>query len=965
MITDSPQREEALDPSRSFIVEAPAGSGKTGLLVQRVLRLLSGVDRPEMVVAMTFTRKAASEMKERIVTALREAGTGAAAQGEFAQRTRELALAVLAQDRQKGWRLLADPGRLQIQTIDSLCAMLTRQMPVLSAFGGVGEVVEDPTELYTMAAREMLLNLTEGSAEEQSLFHRMALHFDNDAARLEGHLVKMLSKRDQWEQLSAGNDTQLLADFCLLLQKAWHCLLSVFQRSGKVDFVEIARAAQRSLGEPEAPTDLLYSLDYRIQHLLVDEFQDTSRAQYNLVKALTEQWSAGDGHTLFLVGDPMQSIYGFREADVSLFLRSWQDCRLGSVPLSPIRLETNFRTTAPILDWVQSAFSDAMPEDNLQIGAVKFRESKSGRDAIGPAPQLFPFVDDGGGAEAEQIVKILKKEKGTVAILVRSRTQITSILPALRNAGIPYEAIDIDHLREQQHIIDLLSLTRAILHVADRVSWLACLRAPWCGLKLSDLSALAEADQKSTVLDLLSNPETMAKLSVDGRWRAVRVHEALVQAIENLGKSGLRPLLERTWRQLGGAASLTAAHQLEDAGTYFDMLESMEEGGTILDFSLFEEKLDSLFARPAEKDCHVKVMTAYQAKGLEFDTVIVPQLGRDVRRLDKELLVWTEEQGELSIAALPKRGEDEAEYKRINDVREQKDLEETKRLFYVACTRAKNNLYLLGNVKAGKEQCNTPGKATFLRLLWAKVEPQFAGVYRSRTIRQANLFNSQNQGRTFVCRLPLTWKAAAAEPSIHWQPAVRRMSASSRPTTYAWVSDTGRHKGTVVHALLKRITADGLDAWNAVRVGSMSAVIGSELLRLGVAADEHDSAAKQVVRAVNQTLESSRGRWILANHADQYSEWAIASGEVTGTVDRAFRGDDGRYWIIDFKTSEHKGAGLEDFLSSEKRRYREQLDRYAAVISNLKNGPIWLGLYFPLLDSWLEWEYTAAAAAAS
>ncbi len=965
MITDKTQREEALDPSQSFIVEAPAGSGKTGLLVQRVLRLLSGVDRPEMVVAMTFTRKAASEMKERIVTALREASSNATAQGEFAQRTRELAIAALAQDKQKGWRLLSDPDRLQIQTIDSLCAMLTRQMPVLSAFGGVGEVVEDPRELYTMAAREMLLNLTEGSAEEQALFHRMALHFDNDAARLEGHLVKMLSKRDQWEQLSSANDTQLVGDFCSLLQKAWDCLLSVFQRSGKVDFVEIARAARRSLGEPEAPTDLLYSLDYRIQHLLVDEFQDTSRAQYNLVKALTEQWSAGDGHTLFLVGDPMQSIYGFREADVSLFLRSWQECRLGSVLLTPIRLQTNFRTTAPILDWVQNAFADAMPVDDLQIGAVKFRESKSGREAIGPGPQLFPFVDDGGAAEADQIVKILKKEKGTVAILVRSRTQISSILPALRNAGIPYEAIDIDHLREQQHVIDLLSLTRAILHVADRVSWLACLRAPWCGLRLSDLAALAEADQKSTVFDLLSNPETMAKLSVDGRWRAVRVHEALINAIENLGKNGLRPLIERTWRQLGGAASLSAAHQLEDAGTYFDMLESMEEGGIILDFSLFEEKLDSLFARPAEKDCRVKVMTAYQAKGLEFDAVIVPQLGRPVRTLDKELLVWTEEQGELSIAALPKKGEDEAEYKRINDVREQKDLQETARLFYVACTRAKDRLYLLGSVKSGKEKCNTPGKATFLRLLWEKVELQFAEVYRNRAIRQANLFSSQNQGKTSICRLPLTWKAAADEPSVSWQPAVRRMAASSRPTTYEWVSDTGRHTGTVVHALLKRITADGLEAWDPEQVNAMSALISSELLRLGVAPAEHESAAKQVIRAVSNTLGSRRGRWMLGKHADQYSEWAISSGAVIGTVDRAFRDEDGRFWIIDFKTSEHKGAGLDEFLSSEKRRYREQLERYAAVISNLKTGPVWLGLYFPLLDSWLEWEYTVAAAAAS
>src|SRR5579875_1089127 len=123
-VADAPQREQALDPSRSFIVQAPAGSGKTGLLVQRYLRLLGAVERPESVVAITFTRKAAAEMKSRVEDALRRASQNVQPLDAYQARTGQLAQAALENSRNRNWHLLADTGRLQIQTIDSLCALL-------------------------------------------------------------------------------------------------------------------------------------------------------------------------------------------------------------------------------------------------------------------------------------------------------------------------------------------------------------------------------------------------------------------------------------------------------------------------------------------------------------------------------------------------------------------------------------------------------------------------------------------------------------------------------------------------------------------------------------------------------------------------------------------------------------------------------------------------------------------------
>ena len=553
MTPDRRERERALDPSQSFIVEAPAGSGKTGLLVQRYLRLLSVADRPESIVAMTFTRKAAAEMKERIHRALIEAGEDQPAEDEYQGRIRKLAAGALERDRKLNWNLLSDSGRLQIQTIDSLCVMLTRQMPVTSEFGGIGSVIENANQFYRLAARRMLGKLTETSTQNAELFRRVSLHFDNDITRLERQVARMLEQRDRWRSLACQEDSQLVDDFRHLLDEAHEALRIIFREQSLVDFTEVTRAAIKALGTPEQPSDLLYWLDYRIEHLLVDEFQDTSRAQYDLVKALTEQWSEGDGHTLFVVGDPMQSIYRFREAEISLFLKCWEDRQLGSVRLEPLRLTTNFRSTPEIVQWTEATFAAIMAEDNIAESAVQFRPAQAERPKSKTKPQLIPLIDDGGEQEAQEIIRLIERgpKNGTTAILVRSRSHIKDILPVLRRAGIVYEAIEIDALEEEQHVLDLISLTRALVHLGDKVSWLACLRAPWCGLTLADLSALAEKEPDRTVLDLLSDPAKIAALSPEGRSRALRVQEILSAAVSSVGHMPLLDFVERTWLELG------------------------------------------------------------------------------------------------------------------------------------------------------------------------------------------------------------------------------------------------------------------------------------------------------------------------------------------------------------------------------------------------------------------------------
>jgi ATP-dependent helicase/nuclease subunit A len=973
MISDERERERALDPARSFIVEAPAGSGKTGVLIQRYLRLLSVVERPESVVAITFTRKAAGEIKERVLAALQQANQDLALEqaDEFQKRLRELARGVLQRDREKHWRLLEDSSRLQIQTIDALCAMLTRQMPVLSRFGAVAQVLESPNELYHLAARRALSDLTATGDESAALFRRISLHFDNDISRVEAQVARMLERRDQWQNLSGDSHPELVQDFCRLLNFAEDRLADVFRERGQVDFTEITRAAIRALGTPDRPSDLLYALDYRIEHLLVDEFQDTSRAQYTLLNALTEQWSEGDGHTLFLVGDPLQSIYRFREADISLFLQSWSEKQLGSVRLTPVRLTTNFRSTPEIVEWTGSIFAPIMSIDDPAHGGVKLRPSRASRPKSHVEPILIPFIDDNGEEEPKQVVRLVREAlpKGTVAILVRSRAHVASILPALRAAGITYEAVEIDALKEEQHILDLISLTRAVLHVGDRLSWLACLRAPWCGLTLSDLSLLAENERDRAIFDLLSDPERIVSLSPDGRSRALRVQEILCHAVSNAGRVSLRDLVEQTWVRLGGPATLHYSNHLEDADTFFSLLEAFEEGGVIRDFSLLNERLEYLFARPATEPDRVQVLTIHKAKGLEFDTVILPQLGAGARRSDHDLLIWTEQIGldgtkSLLIAAQPQTGASDPAYDHICQEIKVKEEHELKRLFYVAATRAKNDLYLLGNTGTNKDRtaCRKAGSNTFLGLIWASVEPLFESERRRKAPVQANLFTAQDEApKMMLQRLPASWRAPELDRSVQWHPELRRATASARTITYEWVSDTSRHAGTVVHELLKRVAREGTAAWRRERLSTLAPTVKSELLRLGVAVAEEPEASARVLRALNNALMSERGRWILHPHAEARSEWPLGGRLqdtlISGTVDRVFRDPEGRLWIIDYKTSEHQGGRVETFLTEEQRRYQSQLDNYAALMSRIAKGPIWLGLYFPLLDGWREWRF--------
>ena len=190
------------------------------------------------------------------------------------------------------------------------------------------------------------------------------------------------------------------------------------------------------------------------------------------------------------------------------------------------------------------------------------------------------------------------------------------------------------------------------------------------------------------------------------------------------------------------------------------------------------------------------------------------------------------------------------------------------------------------------------------------------------------------------------------------------MERVQRPeVAFDWVNDRSRYAGAALHGFLQRIAREGLDRWDDRAVRSGRSAYRGVLANLGVPAKDLAWAVERVESGLLRTLRDPRGRWVLENHAEAASELPIA-GLIDGNlceavIDRTFIDEDGVRWIIDYKTSVHEGADLENFLELEKVRYREQLERYARLIVQrdrlATERPIRLGLYFPLLGGWLEW----------
>jgi ATP-dependent helicase/nuclease subunit A len=1080
MLDDQQARAQAIDPRLSSVVQAPAGSGKTEILTQRFLRLLCTVDAPEHVVALTFTRKAAHEMRERILHALRQAQTGIKPDSPHQQTRYHDAEIVLARDKMLDWQLLNNPGRLRVTTLDSLCQSLVQAMPLQEKHVPYADVTDTPSRLYSEAARACLtyaLHAPEYQASIQILLEQL----DNRAEHLLTLFTEQLARRDQWirpviqarfqhkahleealysiEQHALNQFKQALPRDCamelfnlateiarlennpespryalihdityenldaqttaalasLLLtsqntfrkscdhhvglkrgvcpdsqyralketsktlleilgdtpgfldallrvrtlpspcypEEQWEPLQAllkllpllashmqlIFQAHQTVDFSAISHQALDALGEEDAPTDLALHLDYSIQHLLIDEFQDTSLQQFELITRLVRGFEPDDGRTLFIVGDPMQSIYRFRAAEVGLFLRAQRE-GIGAVYLTPLQLSCNFRSNKTLVDWSNNLFTHIFPaDDDLESGAVSFHPATPTQALDHQETAVHAFEHTSADDEAEAIARLCKQlftdhPDENIAILVRSRRQLATITRALESHQVAYQGLDTDLTITRPHVQDVWSLTQALLMPADRLAWLSVLRSPWCGLTLTDIHHIATYDTKQPILFALLQNDCISLLSTTGQARIIFVVNVLKHALDTRHQLPLATWLMNTLTALHLEAILTSEEE-QDLEQLWEKLARFEQDGQLVDRVLFKQELSKLYTKQLGT-ARLQIMTIHKAKGLEFDSVILPGLGKRAPNPDKPLLRWL---------TLPSDASDNAEdlilisplqaahnercplYDYLGQLDAEKTAYEQQRLLYVATTRAKERLYLF-------DYTSSVTKNTFR----ASLETQCFTPMPSEHVHEAKA--SDDPLRYY---LPDTFYQAPALPII---PEALELNSVLPELTPA------RALGTIAHQLLEWICT-----YHPETPSDVPWTIATHALHaLGLSTSALNALNEQLETLISNMFHDTRGAWILKKHQDEQNEYALLVHEnnrvTTCIIDRLFF-ENGVCWVIDFKTGQDE--------TEQQKAHQKQLNTYAYHMAEHVNIPIRCGVYYLTHNRWIEWAWESTS----
>jgi ATP-dependent helicase/nuclease subunit A len=1097
---DNREREKALNPLQSFIVQAPAGSGKTELLTQRFLCLLAHTPQsPEEIVAITFTKKAAAEMRDRIISSLQLA-QGDEPHTPHKKKTWQLARQALQRDQAMNWNILDNPNRLRIMTIDALSFHVNQMAPLLGELGCQPEIIDKPDDLYREAAENILTHANENNIEDA--VKQLLLHLDNRVEYFIDLMIHMLRKREQWlphtlystsnldllrQQLEDGLKqlcTDVLNQFevefnpslrhqltiiaaeagryleneepfnplsqlatispttpidieqlalwqrCteLLLTKSndwrkkvtkkqgfpaksenkkrfeellsiiqneegslkllrqiaqlppsvyndkqWSILQAlmtilpvlvahlriIMQAAGHIDFTEITLSALRALGESDNPTDLALYLDHQIHHLLIDEFQDTSSVQFKLFEKLVSSWGQGEQQSIFLVGDPMQSIYRFRNAEVGLFLQA-KHYGIGPIALDFLELKTNFRSQANIVKWINSNFSTIMPTaENARTGAIPYTSASPMQKATKHGVTLYANPAQGSDNH-KFIIDIISSlpAEDSIAILVRSRSQLKHILPELHNHNIAFNAIDIEPLVNTAEIQDCLSLTCAILHREDDIAWLSILRAPWCGLTLGQIHQIYTSKKHSYYHTLQNALESDMDSQI--KQRISHLYTAINNGLEKIGRLPNSNIIKSCWYALNGPATLKNQQAQLNCDRFFNLLTQLEQQDGFIDRRRLEQSVSQLYSSSSHADANVQIMTIHKSKGLEFDHVILPELQKKSTHDASQLLQWLERPNalgeiDLLLAPISAYGEEqESIYQYLQQTEKEKLSFESARLLYVACTRAKQSLHLAFQYTLKAENDATSiniSSGSHLSLLWTSNQESW----------QKLITTGYNNASIAVSEAQVTQRLQTDQlhPVEHVCRTINHSDEQSELDFSLQLDpEHPRITGEIIHYELQVISEIGAAAWSARKRKNIWL---RKLTQSGITqANIINSCIDKISRALMNTLHCDKGLWIVSNqHELCFSEYAINYSHKNKIkhliIDRLII-DDQNAWIIDYKTAQPNSTETDEWFATEQEQYQPQLENYAATIKKLyPNHVIRCVLYFPLCETkWHE-----------
>jgi ATP-dependent exoDNAse (exonuclease V) beta subunit len=734
-----------------------------------------------------------------------------------------------------------------------------------------------------------------------------------------------------------------------------------------------------ALGRVDQPTELLLRLDANIQHLLIDEFQDTSQSQIQLIEKITAGWQPDDGRTVFFVGDPMQSIYRFRKANVSLFLqvrdhglRAFRDDSL--IP-EYLQLSDNFRSQAGIVRWVNQTFAPMFPqEDDAEVGAISYAESEPFKELAQGDAVHFHHAWVGSSRSTESIVVDLVREalaqfpnaEHPVAVLVRARSHLNDVTRLLTQAGIACRAVDLVPLDKRPYVIDLVQVVRAVTHPGDRAAWVSILRSGYCGLSLNSLHALFAQYPRQAVPQVLHR---VLRVSEDGRGclaeqilepsefkRLRAVAPILLEALEADDVLPFASRLQRLWRDLGGPALALSPSDLLDAESLFALIERLAPYGG-LDIGALEKQMKKLFASPGTDAQAVEVMTMHKCKGLQFESVILYGLQHGPTS-DRVPLVYFEQVGsKLMLGPIkPRAREGHDPISRYLGLREKRRGDyEVDRLLYVAATRAKQRLHLVAEFATKDGAVAKPASGSLLSRLWSSW-PSVQVPTDLQHSDQALEPTPAHRGSELL-RRELTALSMQAEKT---EQGLAKTVASGQGYTqaFAWpaIKSHDRVLGTLIHSWLDHLGRQSGRGWSADTLQAQRGRIELQCRQLGLPQEEIADLAHEVLETLLAMITNERGRDLLLS-LDARREWVLldAAGKVS-VLDLAISDESG-WLVVDYKTGRPASdESREAFGQRMLARYTTQLARYCEQVSALDGRPARAALYFPRDDLWFDFD---------
>jgi ATP-dependent helicase/nuclease subunit A len=1129
VLADAEKRCRALVPSGSFHLTAPAGSGKTFLLVARFLRLLGLVDHPGQILALTFTNKAAAEMRERVRGCLNRAKKGVAAENPAGAELLDYASKALA-THSKLEELLLAGDIFHIRTFHSFCYAVASQAPFESGIPPGSSLIDENEQEFFLheivnEALQQIASRKESDAARHAFMNRL-LYLNNSwwslanemkdlVRRREGlaDMVQVLSRNRasgylaarvrelaetelnelkngfeacdlgrQWAEFleqtgSAGaqaaralpsgipgarwealpqwicmadtfltkegevrsqlgpktgfyngftktvwgcairdippetahrlhqvrqlpahdapvTDPDTLWDLVVLL----HAVLEIYdarRRAKKVlDYSALELAALR-LFDSAAPSDLQLILDQQIRHILVDEFQDTSRKQWELLQKLCAGWSHGTGRTLFLVGDPKQSIYGFRKAEVKLFLDARMGLPLedgGKISIEPLVLDTNFRSQPHLIDWCNRIFENTvMAEHKPEFDEVPFSPAKPSPTSLvrpDPAPvelALFMEWPDRQSArirEAQWLAARVAQhlvENGRdsqTAILLFSRTHLPVYLEALQQKRVPVQVKEGLKLLERPEVFYLWQLCRGIVLPHDNLSWAAQLRSPWFGVDFDRIHAISHEQPILWVEKIQAFSEHDEQ--VGSFWKA------LTGAWQHLGHEPLADVVESTWLELQGAhmvVSRWGSRGLNCCRRFLQMLREAEQGEPVSTLARLEQLLQKAY-EPVDPDTacsNIVLSTVHGAKGLEFDTVFIPFMDWNPQGGRKDqpppyMLERAPHSGDYLLASRPDRltGEKEPLYALLSKLRSKRQLGEAKRLFYVAVTRARHKLVMSGLAKKKGNSCSTSAQNPLGWLSKHYGIDELCGIDRITCPQQAECTGTDQWKRSdrcadgFFIQLEPDSGSCEAHPLESSRPEFAPAQFEREKPVFTVVSPSELR--SYERALLSECEDPGCGLPGAVEdsapagcpsnvwgtlVHRLLAYFGNKgvlpsvqeasatLSRIGIESSKSLEIARNALWEVKSCLDDP---WLQAFYGiapnRRRIEWPAECAHernvlYSGVIDLAAL-IEGKWNLVDFKTSRPlEGECIGDFLQREMEVYQPQILGYCEIWAKL------------------------------